>query len=148
VGDIVLLVFCLLASGYVFWETGTYPPPPDISLDSGLYPRFLVYVLLFLAGLLAVGIIRKPAHAGRFSLKSPPHSLSALMAVCMVVYCGLLYLVGYALATVAFVCAATLLFRGTIKEGLLIGGGVTLFLEILFRAAFKVPLPSGMLYLF
>ncbi|CAK7006530.1 MAG: hypothetical protein DELT_00260 [Desulfovibrio sp.] len=151
-GNIALLLFCLLASGYVFWETGTYPPVADSSLDSALYPRALVCVLLFLTLLLAVNIYRTRSAGGKAAPEASPGSLPGLaplaMVCCMAGYCVLLYLVGYAVATVCFVFIATLLFKGTPKEGLRVGIGVTFFLEALFRGAFQVPLPPGMFNLF
>ena len=147
-GNIALILVCLLTSGYVLWETGTYPPPADPSMDAGLYPRFLVFLLLFLTVLLAVELYRKYARGERSVFVAPPAKASLLMAGCMVGYCILMSLVGYAIATVSFAFAATLLFRGTPKEGLLVGIGITCFLEVLFRGAFQVPLPPGMLNLF
>ena len=147
-GNIALIFVCLLTSGYVLWETGTYPPPADPSMDAGLYPRFLVFLLLVLTVIFAVAEYRKAAKGQRDSSESRPSRDSLLLVVCMVGYCVLMSLVGYAIATVSFAFAATLLFRGTPKEGLLVGIGITCFLEALFRGGFQVPLPPGMLNLF
>lgn len=147
-GDIALLLFCLLTGGYVLWETGTYPPSAHVSMDAGLYPRFLVYTLLFLAAILAVNIFRKRSAGGRFTFGNLPGRATVLMVCCMAAYCLLLSLVGYALATIAFVFASTLLFRGTVKDGILVSLSMTVFLEALFRGGFQVPLPPGMLNLF
>ncbi|SBV98047.1 membrane hypothetical protein [uncultured delta proteobacterium] len=147
-GNIALFLFCLLAGGFVFWETGTYPPPADASMDAGFYPRVLVCVLFLLATILAVTLIRKRKRSGRFSPGSPPSSASLALVGCMVLYCLLLTVAGYAVATILFVFAVTLLFRGSIKEGAAVSLSATVFLEALFRYGFQVPLPPGMMNLF
>lgn len=146
-GNIALFLFCLLTGGYVLWETGTYPPPADMSLDAGLYPRVLVAVLFLLTAILAYTIIRERKGASVLS-GSLPCRASLVLIGCMVGYCLLLTVVGYALATIVFVFVVTLLFRGSMRDGVLVSLSATVFLEALFRGGFQVPLPPGMLNLF
>lgn len=143
-GNIALFFFCLITAGYVLWETGAYPRVGDASMDAGLYPRFLIYVLLLLAAALAVKIFREQRRAGLFSIKNPSSKAALLLIGCMAAYCLLLALVGYVAATMVFVFTVALMFRGSPKEGLFVSVGATTLLVALFRFAFQVPLPAGM----
>lgn len=147
-GNIALVLFCLLTIGYVYWETGTYPHTDDLSMDAGLYPRFLIVILLLLAVALACRAFKERVRTGTFTIKNKPSLIATLLLGAMVAYCVLLGIAGYALATTAFVFSVSLMFRGTPKEGLIVGVGITTLLLALFRFGFQVPLPGGMLNLF
>ncbi len=142
-GNIGIIVFCLLTGGYVLYETGTYPPQADPSMDAGLYLKLLVAALFILTALFAAKLVMtRKAAAGR---KSAASRKALIMAACMAGYCAMMAFAGYALATVIFVAVGVLLFNGSPRDGLVTGICATAALELLFRLVFKVPLPEGLL---
>lgn len=145
-GDLCIFFFCLVAGGYVLYETGTYPPQVDPSMDAGLYPNLLVTTLFILLAIFTVRAVR-----GRFGKGTPGDAYTPLhpkplrMIAYMGCYCALMSVAGYALATALFIAAGVVLFKGTLKAGVITGIGATIGLELLFRVAFQVSLPAGWL---
>lgn len=145
-GDFCIILFCLLAGGYVLYETGTYPPQADPSMDARLYPNLLVATLFILLAIFTVRAVRVRFGKGTpDDTYTPLHPRSLRMIAYMVCYCALMPVIGYALATMLFIAVGVILFKGTLKTGAITGIGATIGLELLFRFAFRVSLPAGWL---
>ena len=156
------LAACLLAvSGYVWYETASYPVPAADAGAEGLgpafYPRLLAGLLAGMACLVgAAGALRRPKPS---PVPAPPIAAAerlraASLFAMLVAYWLLLPLLGYLLCTFALLVAAMLTLappgrRRRPATWALIGGcsaAATGGIFLLFARVVKVPIPMGSLF--
>ena len=156
--DLVLTACCLALSGYIWYETASYPRPSGESMVEGLgpafYPRLLAILLAGLALLVALaaglGRWREPAPAPG---AAPPRGrlrVGILLAI-LVAYWLLMPALGY-LDTTFAALVITMVFlappdrrRRPATLGLIAGcaAAATAGVFLLFTRVVKVPIPMG-----
>jgi putative tricarboxylic transport membrane protein len=136
---IVIVAFCAVVYGI----TTTFPSMPSVLvMDMGpeVFPRLLLGVLVFLAGLLAF-ISRGRRDESRESVPAMVY----WTALAMLAFIGVVWLVGMTVAMFVGFVGIGLLW-GEKRRGILLVAGVALsaFIYLLFVRGFGIPLPRGL----
>ena len=145
VNEIVFGALFMLLSVFFFSMTFSFPEI-TIALSPTVFPRFVTICLFLLSSLLLVQGIRK-------QLKERPEKAREkvdraymlrfiLLAAAGFLYTRLIRYTGYVVATPLFIAAAMLVFaEKKWYRIVLISGGTTAVLYLVFRMVFRVPLP-------
>lgn len=143
--EIVFGALFMLLSVFFFAMTFTFPEI-TIALSPTVFPRFVTICLFLLSSLLLGQGIRK-------QLKERPEKAREkidrayllrfiLLAAAGLLYTRLIRYTGYVVATPLFIAAAMLVFaEKKWYRIVLISGGTTAVLYLVFRMVFRVPLP-------
>ncbi len=156
------LAACLLAiSGYVWYETASYPAPAADAGAEGLgpafYPRLLAVLLAGMACLVAAApALRraKPSLVASQPIAATERLRAVSLFTMLVAYWLLLPPLGYLLCTFGLLVAAMLLLapperRRRPATWALIGGcsaAATVAIFLLFAWVVKVPIPMGSVF--
>lgn len=143
VGISIVLIAISVA---MFISASGMPAPTDGIMGAGTWPKILSVVMIFLGVLLLIQSLGD--HSGA---ESPFHNAAELKRVglgivILAVFCLLLYLVGFMIAS-AFMIPAVMLLMGEKRIPMLAGltVGVLVAVYVIFVLALKLPLPQGIL---
>lgn len=153
--DIIFSTFFLLLSAFFFILTFGFPHL-TVALSPVVFPRFVTICLFILSSILmAQGVRRRraavrrgvPAEKKQGWLDRPFIARFLLLAAVVLLYIGLLELLGYLIATPLCIAAAMLIFgeRRWLRI-VLVAALSTVVLYALFRMVFRVPLPRSFIW--
>lgn len=145
--DVIIGVFCLAFSALVYGLTTTFPQPQKIYNNPASYPRALIFLLLILGVTLAIAGIRQIKTAGLIR-GNPNINLRKPLMICVLLagYLILLHILGFSAATFIFLILVYQLLGGSLKEGIVFSGLLTLGEYIVFGMLLKVPLPQSLFW--
>ena len=145
VNEIVFGALFMLLSVFFFSMTFSFPEI-TIALSPTVFPRFVTICLFLLSSLLlGQGIrrqLRERPKKAREKIDRAYLLRFTLLAAAGLLYTRLIRYTGYVVATPLFVAAAMLIFaEKKWYRIVLISGGTTAVLYLVFRMVFRVPLP-------
>ncbi len=136
---LVLTLFGLVTVGLA----QALPGNPRIELRPGLYPLFLGALLVFF-GLILLWQGRSALRKGAATVQFPQEVLRpSMLFLAMIAYRAALPYLGFVISTLVFLFTIVLFFDGTRLQAALCTTTVLSFLYVIFKIAFKVPLPRG-----
>jgi tripartite tricarboxylate transporter TctB family protein len=144
VGQTLLGLGLLALSGFLIWETRTFPPaPPGIPVGPADYPRA---VLLFIAALSVLMILQAWRAPARETLHFAGRRYVLGSVILFAAYIELVTLFGYFPATVAYLPVTLCLLRVRRLGPVLVTSlGFILFIYVFFVRILGLPLPEGTL---
>lgn len=154
--NIGLAVLFILIGLAMFVNAGTLPAA-ESGIGSGFWPQLLSVVLIVLSALLIIqslSLKKRPAteQDEAFDPEEPPIDFKSpgmrrVLIACgiLAVFCGIMYLVGFLIAS-AFLIPAIMLLMGQRRPVILAGvtAGVLVAVYVIFVLILKLPLPSGL----
>lgn len=141
--NILLAIFCT-AFGLVYYvQTLSFPSPAEEYRSPSVYPRVVIGIIVLLCLALVVGDFlrkRKPRSAAAEATASVklPLGLLALMAA----YYVAMQVVGFCMATFAFLLVTFLVLGGRVRPGILFSAAMTAGQYVLFVALLEVRMPD------
>jgi hypothetical protein len=143
--EIVFGALFMLLSIFFFVMTFSFPEI-TIALSPTVFPRFVTVCLFLLSSLLLVQGIRKQ---GKQQPAKPRQKIDRaylirfiLLAAAGFLYTRIIRYTGYVVATPPFIAAAMIIFaEKKWYRIILVSGGTTAILYLVFRMVFRVPLP-------
>jgi len=146
--DMVSAVFFLVLAAFAIHEALGLPKFESFGPGGDFAPFWLGVTLAFLALLLAISALRRPADAsGDLSMPSREALVKIVsMVVALCVYALVVETVGYLLSTFLFLAFLLLMLTRLSRLGnLAIAAGAALFFTALFSWVLGIPLPHGIL---
>ena len=146
--DGIVGIFCILFSIWVYVLTLGFPQDKRLYKAPAVYPRFLLFLIVILGGILIVRGARqiKAAKSLNNEIPRPNFGKPLIIILGLLGYFILLYIFGFVVATFIFLIGAYHTFGGSLKEGVLFSILLTGGEYLVFGLLLKVPLPQALFW--
>ena len=140
----VLAALCAAFAAVCFHATLSFPDPGVLYRSPAAYPRAVIAVILVLSAVLvAIQVFRKRAAPTTTTpVEKASFLLSLVVLAALVAYFLLMPIIGFIVATFAFILGMFRFFGGTVRTGTLFAGAMTAGLYILFAILLDVRVPD------
>lgn len=146
--DVIVGVILMLLGIVTYREAGFFPKGQTVEVQPGFYPQILA-IVIFLFGLLLLLQSRHKIVKSSLSLKFTRDEIRPfLLIIILIAYLITFNFLGFIISTLLFILCVTLFLKGSFKNAIICSVVLVTSLYIIFKIAFKTPLPDGILNLF
>lgn len=145
--DYIVSAAAFFLSAFVFISSGSFADSKGgLSQDPAYYPRILAGILAVMALVLLIQTLRKKEAIKISANKGLIFNISKVIAA-LILYIIALNILGFLIATAAFLFGGILLFGGKVKQSAILFLPITLVIYVVFSILFKMPLPKGIFFI-